>query len=78
MSDEETDIDYVDHAIYHLERAEHYAPEYMGDRWFQYHIVAAQVYTELAKLAPKVDAEPQYIILTPDQARDYAAMKRDK
>jgi len=38
----------------------------------------AAVLAELAKAAPKTEPEPQYIILTPEQARDYAAMKGNK
>lgn len=38
----------------------------------------AAVYAELAKAAPKAEPEPRYIIMTPEQARDYEAMKGDK
>jgi hypothetical protein len=41
-------------------------------------ISKAAVYTELAKAAPEHVPNPHYVILTPEQARDYEAMKGDK
>jgi hypothetical protein len=38
----------------------------------------AAVYAELAKAAPKAEPEPRYVVMTPEQARDYAAMNGTK
>jgi hypothetical protein len=50
MSNRKKAKEYAEQAIWHLDRAEQYTPEYMSDKRFQYHITASQVYTELAKM----------------------------
>ena len=83
MSDEPKDFRYyADKAEKQLQlslgRDEGDQPLYIDADMKTRHVMRAQVYATLATAAPKVDAEPQYIVLTPEQEKDYEAMKGGK
>jgi hypothetical protein len=71
---------YADRAEASIKEArEHTSPTRQGaHESVTYMLKTAAVYAELAKAAPKAAPEPQYIVLTTEQARDYAAMKGNK
>jgi hypothetical protein len=79
MSDELKDFRYyADKAEEQLIDSQSYVKSTHSFDAATHKIGIAAVYAELAKAAPEHVPNPHYVILTPEQARDYAAMKGDK
>lgn len=76
MSDELKDFRYyADKAEEYVTDAVNHVDQVYNPNIRQTALAAAEVYTELAKAAPKVDAEPRYVIVSPEEAEMYRLMK---